>query len=98
MGYPYLQEQESKLIALMNTMSNPQTESLKGATTKALFNVDEIKKYLDEQIIKWTKLLNSDYQTDSGHRLDLHSGGRLEAAIEMKSFITKLEKKNDQQI
>ena len=77
----------------MNTMT--QTKSLRGATTKAPFNVEEIKEYLDKQIEKWTEILNSDYKTDSGVRLELHSSGRLQAAIEMKSFIAKLEKKND---
>jgi len=64
-------------------------------TIKALFNVEDIKEYLDKQIAKWTQILNSDYKTDGGMRLELHSSGRLEAAIEMKAFIEKLEKKND---
>ena len=79
-------------------MLKSQTKSLKGATTREPFNVEELKQYLDEQIVKWRDILNSDYKTDGGMRLELHSSGRLEAVIEMKAFITKLEKKNDQQI
>jgi hypothetical protein len=70
----------------------------KGATTKETLDtsVEEIKEYLREQISKWTFILNEDYKTDSGNRLELHSSGRLEGAINALSFIERLEKKNDE--
>ena len=76
-------------------------KSLREATTKETSEVsdlEEIKQYLEEQTSKWLKILNSEYKTDGGNRLDLHSSGRLNAAIEMRSFISQLEKKNDKQI
>jgi hypothetical protein len=56
--------------------------------------LEEAKKYLEEQVTKWRRILNEDYKTDSGVHLELHSRGRLEAAIEALSFIRKLEEKN----
>ena len=84
----------------MRNTTQSSTESRKTlweATTKETLDTSnkEITEYLNKQVSKWTHILNEDYRTDGGIKLELHSSGRLEAAIATLAFIRSLEKKND---
>ena len=72
------------------------TKNFREATTKETLDttVEQTKEYLREQISKWKRILNEDYRTDSNNRLELHSSGRLEGAINALAFIERLEEKN----
>ena len=51
----------------------------------------ELKLHLEEQITKWTHILNSHYETDSGESLEEYAKGRLTAYVELLSKIKKDE-------
>jgi hypothetical protein len=52
-------------------------------------------EYFSAQAKKWKDILNSDYKTDSGIGLELHSRGRFEAAVEALTFLKKLEERHE---
>jgi hypothetical protein len=51
----------------------------------------ELKLHLEEKITKWTHILNSHYETDSGQSLEDYAKGRLTAYTELLSKIKKDE-------
>jgi hypothetical protein len=51
----------------------------------------ELIEHLEEQVTKWTQILNSHYETDSGQSLEDYAKGRLTAYIELLSKIKKDE-------
>ena len=51
----------------------------------------DIKLHLEEQITKWTHILNSHYETDAGTSLEEYAEGRLTAYIELLVTIKKYE-------
>ena len=49
--------------------------------------VKTVKEHLDKQISKWTKIMNTHYETDGGNDLKEYTRGALRACTELKAFI-----------
>jgi hypothetical protein len=57
-------------------------------------SLHRVKVELKECISKWKDILNSHYRTDTGQSLEDYAKGKLEAYIQILTFIEEDDKKN----